>query len=108
MEKNVLEHKCADSWMCESLTFVSHCNCRERRAGIWYCTLLFGRLARETGEKSEEVRSLKSIETTTGPASVTGLLFTFIFTLAQAGRLSLQLLWTDELQSGRREGKKSR
>lgn len=31
-----------------------------------------------------------------------GLLFTFIFTLAQAGRLSLQLLWTEELQSGKK------
>lgn len=28
--------------------------------------------------------------------------FTFIFTLAQAGRLSLQLLWTEELQSGKK------
>lgn len=28
--------------------------------------------------------------------------FTFIFTLAQTGRLSLQLLWTEALQSGKR------
>lgn len=28
--------------------------------------------------------------------------FTFIFTLAQAGRLSLQLLWTEALQSGKK------
>lgn len=29
---------------------------------------------------------------------------TFIFTLAQAGKLSLQPLWTEALQSGKRKG----
>lgn len=42
---------------------------------------------------------------TTEPVVESEGTFTFIFTLAQTGRLSLQLLWTEALQSGKKSNR---
>ncbi len=91
----------------EGLTFVPHCDCGDG-AWIWHHKLLFGQLARETENKSinEELRSILAAgqQNSTETAGQTERTFTF-FTLAQTGRLSLQPLWTEALQSGKKSNR---